>query len=75
MCFFLYREDLHNVVGGCSHGIDILFAEDPHEANSICLKNPLLKGLELSILSDDDLFLIVSLRQMHVHLTEKEFNI
>ena len=66
-----YRENLYNVVGGGPDRIDVLLAEDPHEAHSVCLEDPLLQGLELTILSDDDLLLIVSLGQVHVHLEEK----
>ncbi len=71
--FFLlsYREDLHNVVGGGPDGIYDLLAEDPHEAHAVCLEDPLLQGLELAVLCDDDLLLIVSLGQVHVHLEEK----
>lgn len=66
-----YREDLHNVVGGGPDGIYVLLAEDSHETHTVCLKDPLLQGLELTVLCDDDLLLIVSLGQVHVHLEEK----
>lgn len=66
-----YRENLHNVVGRGPDRIDVLLAEDPHEAHSVRLEDPLLQGLELTILRDDDLLLVVSLGQVHVHLEEK----
>lgn len=59
--FFNYREDLHNVIGGGPDGVYILLTEDPHQAYTVRLKDPLLQSLELTILCDDDLFLIVSL--------------
>lgn len=67
-----YRENLHNVVGRGPDRIDVLLAEDPHEAHSVRLEDPLLQGLELTILRDDDLLLIVSLGQVHVHLGGEE---
>lgn len=66
-----YREDLYNVVGGGPDGINVLLAEHSHEANSVRLKDPLLQGLKLTILCDDDLLLVVSLRQVHVDLKKK----
>lgn len=66
-----YREDLHDVVGGGPDGIHVLLAEDPHEAHTVRLQDPLLQGLELTFLRDDDLLLVVSLGQMHVHLEER----
>lgn len=66
-----YREDLHNIVRRGPDGVDILLTEDSHQADTVCLKDPLLQGLELTILCDDDLLLVVSLGQVHVHLGEK----
>lgn len=70
-----YREDLHNVIGRGPDGVDVLLAEDPHEAHAIRLKDPLLQSLELTILCDDYLLLIVSLGQVHVHLEEKSMTL
>lgn len=66
-----YREDLHNVVGGGPDGINVLLAEHSHEADSVRLQDPLLQGLELAILRDDDFLLVVSLRQVHVDLAKR----
>lgn len=67
-----YGEDLHDVVGGGPDGVHVLLAEDPHETHTVCLQDPLLQGLELTVLRDDDLLLVVRLRQVHVHLKEEE---
>ena len=66
-----YREDLHNVIRGGPDWIDVLLTEYSHETHAVCLEDPLLQGLELTILCDDDLLLIVSLGQVHVHLEER----
>lgn len=68
---FYYREDFHNVIGSGPDRIYILLTEDPHQAYTVCLKDPLLQSLELTVLCDDDLFLVVSLRQVHVHLKKQ----
>lgn len=67
----LYREYLHNVVGGSPDGVDVFLAEHSHETHSVRLKDPLLQGFELTVLCDDDLLLVVSLGQVHVHLKER----
>lgn len=68
-----YSKDLHNVVGGGPDGVDVLVAQHAHEGHAVCLQDPLLQGLEFAVLCDDDPLLVVSLRQVHVHLGhEKE---
>lgn len=57
-----YCEDLHDVVRCGPDRIYILLAEDSHETHTIGLQDPLLQGLELTILCDDDLLLVVCLR-------------
>lgn len=67
-----YSEDLHDVVRGGPDGVHVLLTQDPHQTHAVRLQDPLLQGLELAVLSDDDLLLVVRLRQVHVHLEEEE---
>ena len=63
-----HREDLHDVIGCGAHRVYILLTQHAHQAHAVRLQDPLLQGLELPILCDDDLLLVVSLWQVHVHL-------
>lgn len=66
-----YREDLHDIIGGGPDRIYVLLTENPHQAHTVRLKDPLLQSLELAVLRDDDFFLVVGLGQVHVHLEKK----
>lgn len=62
------RKNFYNIIGCCSDRINIPLAENSHEGRSVSLKDPLSNSLELSLLSDEDPLLVISVGKMHVHL-------
>ena len=64
-------EYLADVVAEGADGIDLWVAQHLHHAGAVCLQEPLLDGLELALLRDDDALLVILLRQVHVHLSAK----
>ena len=69
-----HLEDLDNVIGRCSDGVDRRLTENPQEVGSISLQNPLLDGLVLTLFVDNDALLCVLRWVVHVHLHEIEYH-
>ena len=42
----------------------------PHEADTVRFQQPLLDGFKLSLFRDDGSFLVILVRQIHVHLSD-----
>lgn len=65
------RKDFANVVRVGTNGINVAFAQDPHQRRAVCFQKPLGDGFEFSGFSNDNPLLLVSLRQVHVHFTDR----
>ena len=65
-----YGKYLDDIVGGCAYGVDIFLTEDLHETGAVCLQDPLLNALELTLVRDHHTLLVVCRWQVHVHLTQ-----
>ena len=63
-------EDLDNVIGRCSDGIDRRLTEYFHQVDTVCLKDPLLECLVLAVVIDDDPLFEVLRRIVHVDLCD-----
>lgn len=64
-------EDFTNVVRVGTNGINVAFAQDPHQRRAVRFQKPLGDGFEFSGFGNDNPLLLVSLRQVHVHFTDR----
>lgn len=65
-----HRKYFTDVIGCRTHGIHVFFTEHPHKRNTVSFQDPFSDMFKLSFLCDGDSFLVVLVRQVHVHFRD-----